>query len=42
MKKKIIALCLVVCLLAIAVIGGTLAYFTDTTEAEGAVAHNRT
>ena len=32
MKKKIIALCLVVCLLAIAVIGGTLAYFTDTDE----------
>jgi len=30
MKKKIIALCLVVCLLAIAVVGGTLAYFTDT------------
>lgn len=29
MKKKIIALCLVVCLLAIAIIGGTLAYFTD-------------
>lgn len=30
MKKKITALCLVVCLTAIAVIGGTLAYFTDT------------
>ena len=30
MKKKIIALCLVVCLLAIAIVGGTLAYFTDT------------
>ena len=30
MKKKIIALCLVVCLIAIAAIGGTLAYFTDT------------
>lgn len=29
MKKKIISLCLVVCLLATA-IGGTLAYFTDT------------
>ena len=28
-KKKIISLCLVVCLLATA-IGGTLAYFTDT------------
>jgi len=33
MKKKILALCLVVCLLAVAVIGGTLAYFTDTDEA---------
>lgn len=30
MKKKIVALCLVVCLAATAVIGGTLAYFTDT------------
>lgn len=30
MKKKIVALCLVVCLLAIAIVGGTLAYFTDT------------
>lgn len=30
MKKKIIALCLVVALAATAVIGGTLAYFTDT------------
>lgn len=30
MKKKIISLCLVVCLAAIAVIGGTLAYFTDS------------
>lgn len=30
MKKKIVAICLVVCLLAIAAIGGTLAYFTDT------------
>ena len=29
-KKKILALCLIVCLLAIAVVGGTLAYFTDT------------
>lgn len=29
MKKKILSLCLVVCLLAVAVIGGTLAYFTD-------------
>ena len=33
MKKKIIALCLVVCLAAVAVIGGTLAYFTDTDQA---------
>ena len=32
MKKKIIALCLVVALAATAVIGGTLAYFTDTDE----------
>lgn len=33
MKKKIIALCLIVALAATAVIGGTLAYFTDTDEA---------
>lgn len=33
MKKKIIALCLVVCLLAIAIAGGTLAYFTDYEQA---------
>ena len=32
MKKKIIALCLIVALAATAVIGGTLAYFTDTDE----------
>lgn len=32
MKKKILAICLVVALAATAVIGGTLAYFTDTTE----------
>lgn len=32
MKKKIVALCLVVALAATAIIGGTLAYFTDTTE----------
>ena len=32
MKKKILSLTLVVCLLAIAVVGGTLAYFTDTTD----------
>ena len=29
MKKKIVALCLVVALAATAIIGGTLAYFTD-------------
>ena len=29
MKKKIMALCLVVAMLAIAIVGGTLAYFTD-------------
>lgn len=33
MKKKIIALCLVIALAATAVIGGTLAYFTDDAEA---------
>ena len=33
MKKKILSLTLVVCLLAIAVVGGTLAYFTDTEKA---------
>ena len=33
MKKKIVALCLAVCLAAVAIIGGTLAYFTDTDEA---------
>ena len=32
-KKKVNSLCLVVALLAVAVIGGTLAYFTDTEEA---------
>ena len=32
MKKKLIALCLVICLAAVAAIGGTLAYFTDTDE----------
>ena len=30
MKKKIVALCLIIALLAIALIGGTMAYFTDT------------
>lgn len=34
MKKKIIALCLIVVLAATAVIGGTLAYFTDTASKE--------
>lgn len=33
MKKKIIALCLVVALAATAIVGGTLAYFTDTDDA---------
>ena len=32
MKKKIVSVCLVVCLLATAIIGTTLAYFTDKTE----------
>ena len=32
-KKKILALCLIVCLLATAAVGGTLAYFTDNAEA---------
>ena len=32
MKKKIVALCLVIALAATAIIGGTLAYFTDTDE----------
>ena len=32
MKKKITAICLVVALAATAIVGGTLAYFTDTTE----------
>lgn len=34
MKKKILAMCLIVCLLAVAVVGGTLAYFTDTDDAQ--------
>ena len=33
MKKKIIALALVLCLAAVAVVGGTLAYFTDDDDA---------
>lgn len=34
MKKKITAIALVVCLVAVAIVGGSLAYFTDTTEAK--------
>lgn len=34
MKKKIMALCLVACLASTAIIGGTLAYFTDNEKAE--------
>ena len=34
MKKKILVLCLVVALAVTAVVGGTLAYFTDTKSAE--------
>ena len=34
MKKRILALCLVVGLLAVSVIGGTLAYFTDSDKVE--------
>lgn len=33
MKKKILSLCLVLALAAVAIVGGTLAYFTDTDEA---------
>lgn len=33
MKKKILALCLVIALAATAIVGGTLAYFTDTDDA---------
>jgi len=33
MKKKILTLCLVVCLAATAIVGGTLAYFTDAEQA---------
>lgn len=32
MKKKILAISIVVCLAAVAIIGGTLAYFTDTAD----------
>lgn len=34
MKKKITAIALVVAILAVGIIGGTLAYFTDTTQSE--------
>lgn len=34
MKKKIMALCLVACLASTAIIGGTLAYFTDNEKAD--------
>ena len=30
MKKKILSLAMIVCMLSIAIVGGTLAYFTDT------------
>ncbi|MBE6575557.1 MAG: hypothetical protein E7654_04700 [Ruminococcaceae bacterium] len=33
MKRKIIALCLVITMLGVAIISGTMAYFTDTAEA---------
>ena len=33
MKKKVLSICLVACLALTAVVGGTLAYFTDTNEA---------
>jgi len=39
--KKILALCLVLCLAAIAVIGGTLAYFTDTEYVENTMVSGR-
>lgn len=32
MKKKLLAMCMVVCLSAVAVVGGTMAYFTDSAE----------
>lgn len=32
MKKKLLAMCMVVCLSAVAVVGGTMAYFTDTAD----------
>lgn len=38
MKKKILALCVVVSLAAVAIIGGTLAYFTDTAKETNIIA----
>jgi len=32
MKKKILALCVIIAMLGVAIIGGTMAYFTDTAE----------
>lgn len=32
MKKKLLAMCMVVCLSAVAVVGGTMAYFTDSAD----------
>ena len=34
MKKKILSLAMIVCMLSIAIVGGTLAYFTDTDSAK--------
>ena len=34
MKKKLTAIALIVAILAVGIIGGSLAYFTDTTQAE--------
>lgn len=38
MKKKILAIVLCICMLAIAIVGGTLAYFTDTDEVTNVMA----
>lgn len=38
MKKKILALCVVISLAAVAIIGGTLAYFTDTAKETNIIA----
>ncbi|MBQ5671328.1 MAG: hypothetical protein IIV43_03090 [Oscillospiraceae bacterium] len=37
-KKKLLAMCLIVCLLAVAAVNGTLAYFTDTDSAKNVMA----